>query len=192
MASDLKSVVIVGKQQGVDGAQRYIQTKIVDQAVRDDQAAVDVQIAWGQDDNNNHEPWMDEYTIPTPKVAASSQQTKMSSIDGTGAWGTPALSSATDKFNFKREAPVSVSENPEWWACKALKLDGVNKNRYHLKTGLVLELTETKLVGTFINNKAIFLQDVSEDVKEWCRKSGITVEEEDIELDEELESEDEE
>jgi len=89
-----KSVVIVGKQQGVDGAQRYIQTKIVDQAGRDDQAAVDVQIAWGQDDNNNHEPWMDEYTIPAPKVAASSQQTKMSSIDGTGAWGTPALSSA--------------------------------------------------------------------------------------------------
>ncbi len=106
---------------------------------------------------------------------------------------TPALSSATDKFNFKREAPVNISENPEWWTCKAIKLDGVNKNRYHLKTGLVLELSETKLVGTYINSKPVFLQDVSEEVKEWCRKSGIDVgEEEDIELDEELESEDEE
>jgi hypothetical protein len=127
----------------------------------------------------------------TPSVKASPEP-KTPSTKATEAPKTPALSSATDKFNFKREAPVSISESPEWWACKALKLDGVNKNRYHLKTGLVLGLTETKLVGTFINNKAVFLQDVSEDVKEWCRKSGITVEEEDIELDEELESEDEE
>jgi hypothetical protein len=127
----------------------------------------------------------------TPSVKASPAP-KTPSTKATEAPKTPALSSATDKFNFKREAPVSISESPEWWACKALKLDGVNKNRYHLKTGLVLGLTETKLVGTFINNKAVFLQDVSEEVKEWCRKSGITVEEEDIELDEELESEDEE
>ena len=106
---------------------------------------------------------------------------------------TPALSSATDKFNFKKEAPVSISETPEWWTCKAIKLDGVNKNRYHINTGLVLDLTEAKLVGTFINNKAVFLKDVKDDIKEWCKKSGIAVdEEEDIELDEELESEDEE
>jgi hypothetical protein len=82
------------QQQGVEGAQRYIQTKIVDQAGRDDQAAVDMQIAWAQEETT-HEPWMDEYTIPTPKVAASSQQTKMPTIDGgTGAWATPALASA--------------------------------------------------------------------------------------------------
>ena len=105
---------------------------------------------------------------------------------------SPAISPATSKFNFKREAPVNITENPDWWVCKGIKLDGVNKNKYHVKTGLVLEMNENKLIGTFIDNKSVLLDGVSDDVKEWCRKSGITVEEEDIELDEELESEDEE
>jgi hypothetical protein len=105
---------------------------------------------------------------------------------------SPAISPATSKFNFKREAPVNITENPDWWVCKGIKLDGINKNKYHVKTGLVLEMNENKLIGTFIDNKSVLLDNVSDDVKEWCRKSGITVEEEDIELDEELESEDEE
>jgi hypothetical protein len=129
----------------------------------------------------------------TPSVKPS-EAPKSPSVKASPAPKTPVVSPATEKFNFKREEPVNISESPDWWVCKAIKLDGVNKNRYHLKTGLVLELSQPKLVGTFINNKPVFLQDVSEEVKEWCRKSGITVEEEDmdIELDEELESEDEE
>ena len=94
-----KNVVIVGKQQAVDSAQRYIQTKIVDQAGRDDQAAVEMQLAWAQEETTTHEPWMDEYTIPAAKVTASQQPKIPTSIDGgnavaTGAWGTPALTSA--------------------------------------------------------------------------------------------------
>jgi hypothetical protein len=129
----------------------------------------------------------------TPSVKASSAP-KTPSTKPAEAPKTPVVSPATDKFNFKRESPVDISESPDWWVCKAIKLDGVNKNRYHVKTGLVLDLSQPKLIGTFINNKPVFLQDVNEEVKEWCRKSGITVEEEDmdIELDEELESEDEE
>jgi hypothetical protein len=147
-----------------------------------------------EDKNKSVSKKPEKKEAPLAKLGAVKNSEKTPVSKPSEAPKTPSLSSATDKFNFKREAPVSVSENPEWWACKALKLDGVNKNRYHLKTGLVLELAETKLVGTFINNKAVFLQDVSEDVKEWCRKSGITVEDPDmdIELDEELESEDEE
>ena len=105
----------------------------------------------------------------TPKVKPSSKSPFVS----------PSVSPTDiNKFNFKKEAPVHISENPKWWVCKGIKLDGETKNRYHVATGLVLDINEPKLIGTFINNKAVLLDSVSEDIKEWCRKSGIDVEDE--------------
>jgi hypothetical protein len=98
-------------------------------------------------------------------------------------------------FNFKTEKARSISDEPEYWTCKGFRFDGVNKNRLHKETGIVLDISEPKLVGTFIDGKATPLADVPEVVKAWAKKCGIQVEEEedmDIQLDEELESEDEE
>jgi hypothetical protein len=101
-------------------------------------------------------------------------------------------------FNFKTEKPVDYSSNPEYWKCSGIKLDGETKNRLHKVTGLVLDLSEAKLIGRFIDGKATLLDDLSDDIKTWAKKSGINVGEDDgeddmdIELDEELESEDEE
>lgn len=95
----------------------------------------------------------------------------------------------TKGFNFKTEKPVSITNEPEWWTCNGIKFDGVNKSRLHKKTGLVLALSENKLQGMFVDGKAIQLEDVSEDIKNWVKKCGIQTEDEedmDLELDEEL------
>ena len=100
-------------------------------------------------------------------------------------------SSKSDKFNFKGEKPVDISKNIEWWKCKGLMLEG-EKHRYHVQTGLILHLKNAILMGTYINGKVTKLDGLKDEVKVWCKKSNITVEEDDEDIDEELESEDDE
>ena len=141
-----------------------------------------------------------------PKTAKDSVKEKLAAaekkMEEAKAKASPKASPATAPaspiakgFNFKTEKARSISAEPEWWTCKGFRFDGVNKNRLHKETGIVLDITEPKLVGTFIDGKATMLADVPEVVKAWAKKCGIQVEEEedmDIQLDEELESEDEE
>jgi hypothetical protein len=94
-----------------------------------------------------------------------------------------------EKFDFKKEKAVSISKNPEWWKCKGIKVQD-EKHRYHVQTGLILHISKPELIGTFIDGKITMLENVNDHVKEWSKKSDINVGEEDI--DEELESEDEE
>jgi hypothetical protein len=141
-----------------------------------------------------------------PKSAKDSVKEKLAAaekkMEEAKAKASPKASPATAPaspiakgFNFKTEKARSIADEPEWWTCKGFRFDGVNKNRLHKETGIVLDISEPKLVGTFIDGKATPLEDVPEVVKAWAKKCGIQVEEEedmDIQLDEELESEDEE
>jgi hypothetical protein len=97
-----------------------------------------------------------------------------------------------EKFDFKKEKAVSISKNPDWWKCKGIKVQN-EKHRYHVQTGLILHISKPELIATFVDGKITMLENVSDHIKEWAKKSDINVaEEEDMELDEELESEDEE
>jgi len=142
-----------------------------------------------------------------PKAAKDSVKEKLAAAEKkmelAKAKASPKASPATAPaspiakgFNFKTEKARSIADEPEYWTCKGFRLDGVNKSRLHKETGIVLDITEPKLIGTFIDGKATVLADVPEVVKAWAKKCGIQVEDEeedmDIQLDEELESEDEE
>ncbi len=141
-----------------------------------------------------------------PKSAKDSVKEKLAAaekkMEEAKAKASPKTSPATAPaspiakgFNFKTEKARSIADEPEWWNCKGFRFDGVNKNRLHKETGIVLDISEPKLIGTFIDGKVTVLADVPEVVKAWAKKCGIQVEDEedmDIQLDEELESEDEE
>jgi hypothetical protein len=137
----------------------------------------------------------------SPKTAKDSVKDKLDAAEKKMAEAQAKLSpksvpsSPKTSFNFKTELPVEYSSNPDYWTCKSIKLDGVTKNRLH-KSGLVLDIIEPKLIGTFINGKATMIDSVSDDIKNWAKNCGIQVEDNeedmDIQLDEELESEDEE
>ena len=132
------------------------------------------------------------------KLAAAEKKMDEAKAKASSPKSAPASAPASpaSKFNFKTESPVKTTEDPEYWICVGIKFDGVNKSRLHKKSGLVLKLGEDVLEGTFINGKATKLNDLSDDTKAWARKCGITVEDDDedmdMELDEELSSEDEE
>jgi hypothetical protein len=138
-------------------------------------------------------PKSDKKSSVEEKLAAAEK--KMDEAKAKASSPASAPASPASKFNFKTESPVKTTEDPEYWICVGIKFDGVNKSRLHKKTGLVLKLGEDVLEGTFINGKATKLDALSDDTKTWARKCGITVEDDedmDMELDEELESEDEE
>ena len=103
---------------------------------------------------------------------------------------TSAKASAPVKkttFDFT-SAPISISENIDFWACKRSNL---NKNtagkrwRYHTATGLCFEDNDDfTLAATFIDGAVAWLDEIPEEVKEWARNSGCDVPaDEDIELD---------
>ena len=134
------------------------------------------------------------------KLAAAEKKMEEAKAKAKSPKSSPKKSPAAEPiqnskvFNFKKEDPVVYTENPEFWKCVSIKLDGTTKNRLHKATGLVLDLNEAKLIGRFVDGKATMIEELNEDIKEWSKKCGISVGDEDmdIELDEELESEDEE
>lgn len=98
-----QNLLIVGLESGVENAQRYIQ-KIIDQATRDKDAAADVADAWAeQNDDEVHEPWMDEFTHPSKRKSAngapkssegdSSAPPSLAAVSQS-AWGASILTSA--------------------------------------------------------------------------------------------------
>jgi hypothetical protein len=96
-------------------------------------------------------------------------------------------------FDFSSKA-VNISEDPEFWACKRVNLDKNTEGkrwRYNPSTGLCFEDNDDfELVGTYINGAVSW--EVPEEAKNWARKSGCTVnedEDDDIELDGEFSDE---
>ncbi len=126
------------------------------------------------------------------KLAAAEK--KMAEAKAKASPSTASTSSPIAKgFSFKTTVPVSITEKPEWWICKGIKLEG-EKQRLHKETGLVLHLTENNLLGSFVDGKFTKADDMFQEQIAWAKQCGLTVNEgeEDIELDEELETEDEE
>jgi len=96
-----------------------------------------------------------------------------------------------EKFSLKKTVPVLITEKPEWWVCKGVKIEG-EKHRLHKETGFVLHLTENKLIGSLVDGKFTKVDEMYQEQIMWVKQCGISVDkEEDIELDEELSSEDE-
>ena len=96
-------------------------------------------------------------------------------------------------FDFSSKA-VNISEDPEFWACKRVNLDKNTEGkrwRYNPSTGLCFEDNDDfELVGTYINGAVSW--EVPEEAKNWARKSGCIVnedEDDDIELEGEFSDE---
>jgi len=99
----------------------------------------------------------------------------------------PKTSPKKSTFDFTSE-PKSISENIEFWTTKRINL---NKNtegkrwRYNPETGLCFEDNDDfVLAATYINGAVAWLGEIPEEVKEWAKKSGCELpdEDEDIEL----------
>ena len=91
-------------------------------------------------------------------------------------------------FDFT-SSPKPIGENVDFWATKRVKLDKTSdkKWRYNAATGLCFEDNDDFiLAATWVDGATAWLDAIPEEVKEWARKSGCEVPEDedmDIELD---------
>lgn len=97
-----KNVLIVGTRASCDGAVRYIQQKIIDQANKDIEATKEKVVSWNnstEEVSDTHEPWMDEFTHPSQRKTnpigdSISPSTSSISVNPGGAWASAVLTSS--------------------------------------------------------------------------------------------------
>ena len=91
-------------------------------------------------------------------------------------------------FDFKKEKPVSIVSDPEYWTFKNCKIEGT-KCRLHKPTGIVLHEEDNVLVALLKDGQQVSLDDIPQAVKTWVIKCDIDIEEKapEVEIDEDLE-----
>ncbi len=98
-------------------------------------------------------------------------------------------------FDFTSE-PKPIGENIDFWACRRANLDKNTSGKrwkYNKETGLCFEDNKDNddfvLAATWVDGAVAWLDEIPEEVKEWARKSGCIVPDDDDESDIELEGE---